>query len=193
MLKKVFTTILATCTLISSVPTFAANTEGLNESEIQEAINNFSASIDVEDGATFIAYKNTNNDVVIGEYTPEITKSLSYTPGDGVLEYAVFHLGFNNWTNSTGSLYYTITADEYLKTVAGTAYVKENTALFPDTYYEDKWYTTLNPATTTATRTLASVNVGSATKVKVGFKNVTFTTLKGEGGSFTNQSKVVYK
>lgn len=170
------------------MPTYVANNNEFDETEIQKAIDDFSANVDIENKATFIAYKNEKDDIAVSEFSPEITESLTYTPGDGVLEYAVFHIGFNNWKNTTGDLYYTITCDELLKTVAGTAYVKEKNLLFPETYYEDKWYDTLNPATTTATRILKSnIYVGNVTEVKVGFKNVTFTTLADRGGSFSNE------
>ena len=185
--------------MYASANTLEASDGSLSTTEIESLISDTMFDLDLDDGATetYILYKNENGKAVIEEYNEEIMPLLDYTPGDGVLEYAVFHLGFKNWTSTTGDLYYTLTADEFIKTVAGTAYVKNTSVLYTiinGPYYEDSWYHTISGGSRNITRALKDdINVGDEEEVKVGFESVTITTVGGRGGSFSNNSKIVQK
>ena len=208
-MKKLLTAILSLtilCTLsplayASSAAEPADSDGSLSVSEIESLICDSSFSLDAEDGATatYIIYKDESGNAVIEAYDSEIMPCLDYTPGDGVLEYAVFHLGFKNWTSTstTGDLYYTLTADEKIQTVAGTAYVENPSALYTllhGAYYKDTWYHTIKGGSTYISKSLEDdIDVGDIDEVKVGFESVTITTTENRGGSFVNSSKLVTK
>lgn len=164
---------LLTSTCVASPAKTIDSSNSFSESELESLINNTAFLLDAEDGATatYIIYKDKNGDAVITDYDSEIMPYLDYEPGDGVLEYAVFHLGFKNWTSSstTGDLYYTLTADERIKTVAGTAYVEHPNllvSLIQGPYYKDSWYHSIPGGSTYISKTLKDdIDVGNINEV----------------------------
>ncbi len=111
--------------------------------------------------------------------------------GDGAIEIATFHVGFNNWNNDTGRLYLHVSADEAIFSVSGNAYVKSTDELNPKSYH-DANFSLLLRGTYEASRVLNEhVNTGKEKKVRVGFKNVILTSNDGEAISFANKSSLV--
>ena len=112
---------------------------------------------------------------------------------DGVLDYAMLHVGLENWKNQAVSVYYYLQTDEYIFGVTqGTAYVSDTSVLNPKTYGSWSMVSSAGVLDTwEIRRTLARVNVGTSTKVKVGFKNVIFKLKVGTSHSMPNNSKIV--
>lgn len=74
----------------------------------------------------------------------------------------------------------------------GTWYAKNVSALQPDyfnRYMTVPFYSSMNTVTTT----LAVVNVGNATRVKLGFSNLTFSNIFGYNGSMAPSFSTVSK
>ena len=110
---------------------------------------------------------------------------------DGELEWASFHLGFNDWNDDTGRLYFTIAADEPMSKVTGNAYVKSTSFLRPKTFYSDSFDKKLNGSMNTSRTLKDNVDTGDVEKVRVGFSNVVLVTIADEKGYFSNTSQVV--
>lgn len=133
-----------------------------------------------------------NND---GSYSQEVFDDLSQiavptATEDGVLEWAVFHLGLKDWTSSSNCLYYTLSADEFIKTISRTAYVRPTNLLINDYYYNKSLPSEVYSSNTS--RVLQyNIDVEGDTKVVVGYKNVVIRTMSGGTGSFTNSQKTV--
>lgn len=110
---------------------------------------------------------------------------------DGELEWAAFHLGFNDWNDDTGRLYFSISADEPMSKVTGNAYVESTSILFPTSYYSDSFNKPLNGSMNTSRTLQDDVDTGDEDKVRVGFSSVVLTTVANEKGYFSNTSQVV--
>lgn len=188
-MKKIIGILLATV-LIFSIPCTAFAAENEQHIEADELVVTVGQ---LKDGITVLITINKD-----GTFTQCIYDDISSIPqpaatADGELEWAVFHLGFNNWTDTTNSLYFTVSADEPMSKVYGTAYVDATSLLFPKSYYNSSFTKYLGSAFT-ATRTLASnIDVGDETEVRIGFKNVILVTTAGDNGSFVNTAQTVYK
>lgn len=119
-------------------------------------------------------------------YVPQIAAT-----ADGVLEWAKFHLGFVDWNDDTGRLYYTISADEPMSYISGNAYVRSTSILFPEDFFNQSFSSNLYGSMNTGRTLHDDVDTGDEEKVRIGFSGVTLTTVAGEKGSFSNSSQVV--
>lgn len=145
------------------------------------------------DGVTIVLTKNEEG---IFEQTVYYDIDFSSIPqptatADGELEWAVFHLGFNNWNDDTGRLYFTISADEPMSKVTGNAYVKSTSWLFPETFYSDSFSKKLSGSMNTSRTLKEKVDTGDEEKVRVGFSSVVLLTTADEKGYFSDTSQVV--
>lgn len=145
------------------------------------------------DGVTVVLVKNNDGtfEQVVYSDTDFAAVPQPAATADGVLEWAAFHLGFNNWNNDTGRLYFTISADEPMKKVTGNAYVKSTSILFPTTYYSDSFNKSLGGSMNTSRVLHENVDTGDEDRVRVGFSNVVLLTVADEYGYFSNTSQVV--
>lgn len=78
-----------------------------------------------------------------------------------------------------------------MSTVAGNAYVKSTSILFPTTYYSNSFSKSLYGSMNTSRTLKDDVDTGDKDKVRVGFSGVVLTTVAGETGYFSNTSQVV--
>lgn len=111
---------------------------------------------------------------------------------DGQQELVKVHLSARNWVGTSFSLEFYGHSDEVLKSISGTWYAKNVSALQPDyfnRYMTVPFYSSMNTVTTT----LAVVNVGNATRVKLGFSNLTFSNIFGYNGSMAPSFSTVSK
>lgn len=145
------------------------------------------------DGVTVVLVKNNDGtfEQIVYSDTDFAAVPQPAATADGVLEWAAFHLGFNNWNNDTGRLYFTISADEPMKKVTGNAYVKSTSILFPTTYYSDSFNKSLGGSMNTSRVLYENVDTGDEDRVRVGFSNVVLLTVADEYGYFSNTSQVV--
>lgn len=170
--------------VINSVQVEAAMAEPLSIREITVTPEELS------DGITIFITRNSD-----GTYNQTVYDDASVIPvpmatADGVLEWAEFHVGFKDWTNYAGDLYFTVKADEPMLKISGKAYVSPLNALLKD--YHNKEFSSNLYSSYNTSRTLAEdVDTGDATRVKVGFKTVILWTSTGDEGAFENASKIV--
>lgn len=145
------------------------------------------------DGVTVVLTRNEDDtfDQAVYYDTDAAAIPMPTAGADGVLEIAAFHLGFNDWNDDTGRLYYTISADEPMSSITGNAYVKSTSILFPKSYYSDSFTGSLHGSLNTSRTLKDNVNTGDETKVRVGFSGVVLTTTAGEKGYFSDTSQVV--
>lgn len=174
-------------TLAPATSTMAAESQVIEIDDIEVTPEQLS------DGVTVVLTKNEDGTF---EQTIFYDTDLAGIPqpmatSDGELEWAIFHLGFNDWNDDTGRLYFTISADEPMSTVAGNAYVKSTSILFPTTYYSNSFSKSLYGSMNTSRTLKDDVDTGDKDKVRVGFSGVVLTTVAGETGYFSNTSQVV--
>lgn len=147
----------------------------------------------LNDGPTFILIRNNKDEYECINIEDTAIEDLAVPYDyyvDGVIDWAIFHLGFN----FDGTLYFTIQSDEPLKSVSGNAYVKSTSLLNPVTYY-DRHFSIDLKGSTAASRFLTqrmSFN-GNDSSVRVGFKDVIITAISGDAVAMPNNSKVVRK
>lgn len=174
--------------LLYPIQTLASSEKIQNSSQI-----NINVTLDeLKDGITVLLRFNSD-----GTCTETVFDKLDDVPqltkvSDGKLEWAVFHLGFRNWSGKRGDLYYDIEADEALDRVRGRAYVK-SVSVFGSTYYNDSFSKNLSGSHRSSSTIKEDINVGNSKEVLVGYSGVTFTTKAGAGGSFQSKSKIVKK
>lgn len=196
--KQIGSVLLAMAMILVLHPSIA-HAESVEEDELQ--IQDIEVSIDqLSDGVTVLLTRNEDgtfdqtvfyDDVVFSEDIIADNVNQTRATADGVLEWATFHVGFNNWNNDTGRLYYTVSADEPMYNITGSAYVKSTSILFPTTYYSSS-FSSLLYGYTTASRVLDDdVDTGDEDKVRVGFSSVTMNTVAGETAYFGSGSQVV--
>lgn len=191
-LKKILLSTL--CAVAIMFGTFAPATSTMAaESQVIEIGDIEVTPEQLSDGVTVVLTKNEDGTF---EQTIFYDTDLAAIPqpmatSDGELEWAIFHLGFNDWNDDTGRLYFTISADEPMSTVAGNAYVKSTSILFPTTYYSNSFSKSLYGSMNTSRTLKDDVDTGDEDKVRVGFSGVVLTTVAGETGYFSNTSQVV--
>lgn len=169
-----------------------------NSNDVYPTSIEISTTVDqLQDGITVLVKMNDDGTYTQKVYNEEENIPSQYsTPGqgtgaDGVLSWAVFHLGFKYWTNYSNDLYYTISSDEPMNIVRGTAYVKSTSILNPKTYYNKPFTGYLRGSTNTSRSLKEGVDMDGATAVIVGFSNVKMTTVAGKTASFGSASQVV--
>lgn len=180
---SLFLILIMVCTVIQ-FPANAASDEDvqalvINEMELTtEQLN---------DGVTVVLTRNEDGTFEQTSYDDVKQIPMLASTADGILEWAIFHLGLKN---STHDLYFTLSADEPVKVVWGEAYVKSTNLLASTTYYSNSFYEEVYSSS--SSRTIKSgIDTKDATKVIVGFKNAALKTIAGETGSFSNNSKTV--
>lgn len=174
-------------TLAPTTSTMAAESQVIEIDDIEVTPEQLS------DGVTVVLTKNEDGTF---EQTVFYDTNIASIPqpmatADGILEWAAFHLGFNDWNDDTGRLYFSISADEPMSKVTGNAYVKSTSILFPATYYSDSFDKELNGSMNTGRTLRDNVDTGDEDKVRVGFSSVVLTTVADEKGYFSNTSQVV--
>lgn len=196
-MKKLLSIVMTLVVLTQFSTAFAYDAKSnddqkLTSDDITMALENTEVVFSEEDGttATLYIYKDEEGNVVTSESMPT-TRAGNYA--DGVLDYAMLHVGLENWKNQAVSVYYYLQTDEYIFGVTqGTAYVSDTSVLNPKTYGSWSMVSSAGVLDTwEIRRTLARVNVGTSTKVKVGFKNVIFKLKVGTSHSMPNNSKIV--
>lgn len=146
-----------------------------------------------EDGISIVFVRNEDGSYSSYEINSNFNFPLPCSEGvDGVIEWAVFHLGFKDW-NDNGDLYFTITADEPLRYIQGEVYIKSMDFLFPKKYLQRSFYNYLGGSSNTSRFLSQNVDVGGDSSVRVGFRGVTITAISGDTASIPDNSKVVYK
>lgn len=146
-----------------------------------------------DEGITIALIRNDDGSYSSYEIASETSFYTAYSEGiDGVIDWAVFHLGFKDW-NDDGDLYYTITADEPLSYIQGYVYIKSTDILFPKTYLGRSFSNELWGSQNTSRFLSQNVDVGGDSSVRVGFSGVTITAISGDTASIPNNSKVVYQ
>ncbi|MBA4688179.1 MAG: hypothetical protein H2184_13570 [Candidatus Galacturonibacter soehngenii] len=197
-LKKRFFSVCLSLAISSAIAMPSVTVNAASEQPIQ--VEDITATINqLTDGITIVLTKNEddtfNQKVYYNTLMPQsITTTSNLKPmatADGVLEWAVFHLGFKNWNDDTGDLYYTISADEPMYSVSGDAYVKSTSILFPKSFYKDSFSSRLYSSTNTSRTLETDVDTEDEKKVRVGFSNVVLETIAGEYGYFANSSQIV--
>ncbi len=191
-LKKIIISTLSAVAIMFGTLAPATSTMAV-ESQVIEIDDIEVTPEQLSDGVTVVLTKNEDGTF---EQTVYYDTDIASIPqpmatADGELEWAVFHLGFNDWNDDTGRLYFTISADEPMSKVTGNAYVKSTSYLFPTTYYSDSFNKKLNGSMNTSRTLQDDVDTGDAGKVRVGFSGVVLVTVANEKGYFSNTSQVV--
>lgn len=162
-----------------------------NKSDIAETQEITITPEQLVEGVTVLIVFNDDGSWSQFVYDNEATIPVPAATADGELEWAKFHLGFKDWNNDTGDLYFTVSADEAMSKISGTAYVESTSWLFPKSYYDssfsEKLYSSYNTSRTLAT----DVDTEDETEVRVGFRNVILSTIAGDSGAFSNSSQIV--
>ena len=191
-LKKILISTLSAAaimfgTLAPATSTMAAESQSIEIDDIEVTPEQLS------DGVTVVLTKNNDGAFEQTVYYDTDPASIPQpmATADGELEWAKFHLGFVDWNDDTGRLYFTISADEPMSKVTGNAYVESTSILFPETYYSDSFNKKLNGSMNTSRTLQEDVNTGDEEKVRVGFSSVILSTVAGEKGYFSNTSQVV--
>ena len=191
-LKKILISTLSAAAIMFG--TFAPTTSIMAaENQVIEIDDIEVTSEQLSDGVTVVLTKNEDGTF---EQTVSCDTDIASIPqpmatADGELEWAAFHLGFNDWNDDTGRLYFTISADEPMSKVKGNAYVQSTSILFPATYYSDSFDEALGGSMNTSCTLKDNVDTGDEDKVRVGFSSVVLTTVANEKGYFSNTSQVV--
>lgn len=197
-MKKLLSIVMTLVVLTQFSTAFAYDAKSnddqkLTSDDITTALENTEVVFSEEDGttATLYIYKDEEGNVVTSESMPTTRAGGNYA--DGVLDYAMLHVGLENWKNQAVNVYYYLKTDEYIYGVTqGTAYVSGTSRLNPKTYGSWSMVSSAGALDTwEIRRTLARVNVGTSTEVKVGFKNVIFKLKVGTTHSMPNNSKTV--
>lgn len=172
---------------------FSVNVYAQEQGEDVTDMNPLQSVIDENDGITIVFVRENDESYSSYEIDSETNFYRTYSEGiDGVIDWAVFHLGFKDW-NDDGDLYYTITADEPLKYIRGNVYIKSTNVLFPKTYLSRSFSHNLYGSSNTSRFLSQNVDVGGDSSVRVGFSGVTITAISGDTASIPNNSKVVYQ
>ena len=147
---------------------------------------------DLKDGVSVVMQKDENGNTYsyVCEDPSQIPMMCSYD--DGSIEMAILHLGFKNWNDNKGSLYFSFESDEATASLQGNFYVK-TTGWFPDTYWSGSNSYNMFGCFSTTRYIKQGIDVGDSTEVRVGFSSVTFETIYGETGWFSNSAQNVYK
>lgn len=191
-LKKIIISTLSAVTIMfgtfaPAMPSMAAENQFIEIDDIEVTAEQLA------DGVTVVLSKTEDGTFEQAVYYDTDFGSIPQpmATADGELEWAAFHLGFNDWNADTGRLYFTISADEPMSKVTGNAYVKSTSVLFPATYYSDSFNKKLNGSMNTSRTLQEDVDTGDEDKVRVGFSGVILVTVAGEKGYFSNASQVV--
>ncbi len=147
---------------------------------------------DLKNGVSVVMFKNDNGD--ISSYVCEDITMLpmNCSVDDGSVELAILHVGFREWSDNQGSLYFTFECDEATSKLQGNFYVKK-TGFSSGTYWSGANSYNMFGCHTTTRYIKQHIDVGNATSVIVGFNSVTFETVQGETGWFSNSSQMVNK
>lgn len=172
---------------------FEVNAASNNTEDAFEAIEISETTISLEqlrNGISILITKNSE-----GDYSQEVVEDLSQiavpaATADGVLEWAVFHVGLKDWTSTSNCLYYTLSADEYVRSIDGIVYVKP-TNLLTNKYYYRNYLPSEVYSNNTSRVIKNNIDVENATRVVVGFENVTIKAISGDSGSFKNAKVTV--
>lgn len=183
--KTLFSLSMAACILAVPAQAYAATPETVEIQEINVTPEQLS------DGVTVLLTFNDDGTYNQSVYTDESAVPVPTATADGELEWATFHLGFKDWNNDTGDLYFTVSADEAMRKVRGDAYVKSTGVLFSTYYYDDSFSESLYSPYNTSRTFATDIDTEDETKVRVGFKNVILYTTAGDTGSFSNFSQIV--
>ncbi|MDE6312076.1 MAG: hypothetical protein K2M46_00340 [Lachnospiraceae bacterium] len=208
MSKKVISFILViTLSLALSTVSYAHEPSNLYDTETIEKTEDIILEFTKEDsengiGITVIQNINDEGNItqnIISEttenYLRRINNTCSKATGgynDGQQEFVIIHLSARNWVGSSFALEFYGHSDEILVNITGTWYAKSVNVLEPD-YFNRYMTIPFYSAHNTETVTLANVNVGNATKVKLGFTNVTFKNIFGYNGSMAPSWSTVSK
>lgn len=208
MSKKIISFILAiTLSLGLSTASYAHEPSSLYSTETVDKTEDIILEFTKEDsengiGITVIqnidAEGNTTQNIIsetTENYLSRINNTWAKTTGgynDGQQEFVIIHLSARNWVGSSFALEFYGHSDEVLVNIKGTWYAKSINALEPD-YFNSYMTIPFYSAHNTETVTLANVNVGNATRVKLGFTNVTFTNIFGYNGSMAPSWSTVSK
>lgn len=177
------TVMLGAITPATSV--MAADSQFIELDDIEATINQLA------DGVTVVLTKTADGTFEQNIYYDTFSIPRPRATADGVLEWAEFHLGFNDWNDDTGRLYFTISADEPMYGVSGSAYVKSTSVLHPATFYSDTFDKYLNGSMNTSRTLYEDLYTEDEEKVRVGFSGVVLVTLAGDKGNFSNASQIV--
>lgn len=147
---------------------------------------------DLKDGVSIVMTKDENGDVY--SYVCENIEGVPMTCSfdDGSIEVAILHVGFKNWNSNKGSLYFSFECDEATTSLQGNFYVK-TTGWFPKTYWSGSNSYNMFGCFATTRYIKQGIDVGDADVVRVGFNSVTFKSVYGEKGWFSNVAQNVYK
>lgn len=169
-----------------------------NSNDVYSTPIEISTTVDqLQDGVTVLVKMKDDGTYTQKVYTEEENIPSQYsTPGhgtgaDGILNWATFHVGFKNWTNYSNDFYYTITSDEPMSVVKGTAFVKSPSIFFPKTYFNRSFTHSLGGSTRLSKSLKEGVDVDGATEVVVGFQNVVMTTIAGDKANFGSAQQLV--
>lgn len=149
----------------------------------------------LKDGVTVLVYKNVDGlfERIVGncESSKRAIKEIqTRDTADGILDWAVFHVGFVDWNDNTGRLYLYVSADEPMNNIYGYAYVKHY--MFPSTYYYNSFFSEYLYGYTNQTRVLCEdVDTGNTSHVIVGFRGVYMYTVAGDRADFTDGAQLV--
>lgn len=190
-MKKKFLAPIVTIVLLFSfsLNTFAQE-DVTNSANTIEQISDDQLS---DDGISILIIRNDDGSYRSSEVSADQLMISPCSEGvDGVIDWAVFHLGFKDW-NDDGDLYFTVSADEPLSNVSGYVYVKSTSIFSPTTYYGNSFSRNLLGSSNTSRFLSQNIDVNGDSSVRVGFTGVTIVALSGDAAAIPNNSKVVYK
>ena len=188
-MRKIFlrsaSIVAAACILAAALPAYVEAYETADHQEI-------SAAADQSDGGiTVVIIFNDDGTYEQTVYSNLSSVSVPAATADGELEWAIFHLGFKDWNDDTGDLYFTVSADEPMWKISGTAYVRSTSILFPSYYYNDPFSENLYSSYNSSRILATDIDTEDETEVRVGFKNVILYTIAGDTATFSNASQIV--
>ena len=188
LIKKI---LVLSFSIILLLPNSTSNAVELNTFDINEvevSLDQFSES----DGITiYVTFDQKGNVTKKETFTGHISIPQTKNTADGVLEWAIFHLGFKDWTTDNGDLYYTATCDEPMYSASCNAYVKSTNILFPSVYYNGNFSNLMYSSANTSRAITYNINTDNEETVRVGFKNVVIITVADEYAYIPDASALV--
>lgn len=202
MLKNLVAMAMMASVAIAPSQVFAATPEPVSQDVTSVAgvylLDDFSVTAD-SSSVGFNVVLRRNEDGTFSQTVTDISEpvAIPYASVEGSLDWALFHLEFEDWENSRGDLKYFVAADEPLMHIYADEVFLEiaNRLLDKDdrTLYRESIDEPVNGLTRLTMPLAYNVNTRNESVLYMGFKNVSIRTIYGETGSFVNVSQNIYE
>lgn len=148
---------------------------------------------ELQTGITVVVTRDSEGNYVSAKYddASQVPMPCLDNLEDGLIEIAIMHVGVRNWSGSKCSIYLTYECDEPTKSLGGNFYLKKPGLIAAPTYWSGDVSFNMFNCTSTTRYVKQNIEIGDATRIKVGYKNVTFIATSGDDGYFADGDKIV--